>query len=121
MLRPLLGSLLSATIFSACAGTHDPIQGLWQHTDKPALIAFDLARGEASIAQHVDNPEAEGLLLIKAIVRVGKSREWRGSMYAAATDSFVPVRILLRGHTLSVAAVSEEGGTVQVLKLTRPE
>jgi ABC-type molybdate transport system ATPase subunit len=71
------------------------INGIWKHSDKEAWLKVDAASGVASVYIH-HHAKTAGLTVVKGIERDAESHAlWVGKMYAAASDSFVNVELLL--------------------------
>ncbi|MBF7074444.1 hypothetical protein ISG33_13640 [Glaciecola sp. MH2013] len=101
--------------FQASANTD--ISGVWKHSDKPALIEFDLKSGLATVKQHDDNQSATGLTVIKDINSDSEIMHvWTGNMYNGYIDSYVAVTIKLIDNSTIVVIDNKES---EVLRLVR--
>ena len=106
-------------LFALCASfkvsAQDALTGFWQHTDKPAVIEFDLSTGLATIYQHKDHRDADGLTIIQDIIAAEQGAEhWMGHMYNGYIDTWVPVFLYLESSDTLVVS-DDEGNTVLTL------
>lgn len=90
------------------------INGTWKHADKNAWLDVDLNTQTVKVTSHLDNPKANGLIVIKSLTQAsgGKSK-WLGKMYDASIDGFVPVKLALNG--CSEVNISNNGTNILTL------
>lgn len=115
--------LLSLILLSVNAVANVDIDGLWQHTKKPAWleIEFESGVGTLSVKRHDNNSKAAGLNVIKAIKPdLTQSSQWVGQMYSAAENGYVDVvLILINPKTLSIYESSDLNKSNEILQLKR--
>ena len=93
------------------------INGIWKHATKDVDILIDLDAGVATVSSHKDNPDAEGLTVIKSIERVCKrAPQWRGLMFNGYKDIYEGVSLELDAQ--NKLSVTNENGE-EVLALVR--
>lgn len=90
------------------------ITGHWQHTEKDAVISFDLESGRAWVKSHADNNAAEGLNVIKQIAPAGEINRWQGQMFDGYKGHYVEVTLHFQNGLLTVA--DAQGTVVLTLK-----
>ncbi|GLX78373.1 hypothetical protein tinsulaeT_17130 [Thalassotalea insulae] len=108
----LLLLLCSANTFAQSC----EINGSWKHSQKPASLLIDISKQQITVERHQLNPDTAGLTVIQEL-QTDKTKEnlWSGKMYAATSDSFIPVKITaLNCHTLVVTENMKE-----ILRLLR--
>ena len=113
--------VLLLPLMTGCLGTD--IAGTWKHSEKPAWIdiVFEAGRGTATILRHGENPEAEGLELLREIESLqGDRRRWRAAIYDGSSDRFVPVTLELDSSGDLIVSRSQGGRVDEVLRLRRP-
>jgi uncharacterized protein (DUF486 family) len=104
--------LIQSSVFAS-----DSLTGNWKHSNKPAVISFDLESGIASIKTHKLHTEAEGLTLIKDISKHASiQQQWVGNMFNGYVGIFEPVTIrYLKTTEIAVYNLKNE----EVLRLVR--
>ena len=92
------------------------IKGTWKHADKNAWLDVDLNSQTVKVMSHLDNPKANGLIVIKSLTQAsGEKSKWLGQMYDASIDGFVPVKLAFNG----CREVNVSNNGTNILTLTR--
>lgn len=106
--------LLLLTLSGHSAAGSISIAGDWQHSEKPVVVHFDIARNVAIVKEHQQVENNTGLTVIKNIERQTDNR-WSGEMYDGYQQRYVAVAIVSDGKILTVYAEQEQ----PVLELRR--
>lgn len=100
----------------------ESIEGIWKHATKPAWIEikFKAGEGSASIKQHQNNTQAEGLNIMSKITPGVNSDEFLAKMYSAEESGYVSVKIVrLNSTVLVVYEGSKVESRKEILRLIR--
>ncbi len=109
--------LLSFSFTSFELLAQSAIAGIWQHADKPASLTFDMQQGIATVHQHKNNPDAQGLTVIQQIKpHATIKQQWQGQMYNGYINQYVPVTLML--YSAKKLVVQDEQAQI-VLSLMR--
>ncbi|NQZ83240.1 MAG: hypothetical protein HRT52_19725 [Colwellia sp.] len=91
-IKYLIPVLVTLSFSCFAQDTHCEISGTWKHADKNAWLEVDLSTKTVNVKSHLDNPQANGLTVIKNL-----KPKWSGEMYNASTGGYVSVRLAFNG------------------------
>ncbi len=116
-----VGLFLLAMVLPATASASSAIEGVWQHSEKPAWLKIQFEKGEgvASVYRHDNNQHAKGLIVLKNIAAQSNSTtQWRGKMYAAHLNGFIDANlVLIEPNQLEITMIN--GSDIEILQLIR--
>lgn len=112
----LISFFITASVNSYAQQQCD-ISGVWQHAGKPAELLINMEKGEMSVYTHQQNPEAEGLVVIKQLSKANTENQWLGKMYNAADNNFIEVT--LSSPHCTKLTVTDKGKAVLTLLTTK--
>lgn len=113
--------LLLVVALPATAIANTAIDGVWQHSQKPAWLnfQFDDGIGIARVFRHDNNEKAKGLMVLKSIEEIeGFATKWSGKMYAAHLNDFIDAELnLIQPNQLEITI--KNGSESEILLLIR--
>lgn len=88
LIKHLITALMVFSSSSFAQDTKCEISGTWKHADKNAWLEINITTKTVKVKSHLDNPEANGLTVIKNL-----KPGWSGQMYNASTGGYVLVQL----------------------------